>query len=194
MGPVFTHTWANVNIPATVGGHTAWVGLSGSTGSNPILANPVIISSFAYTEGTSTSAPTGTPMPALTPTAPTVLPIAPPTATSTPAPAATATPSGTPACSPVYTAPLNGSTIGGSVPVSITPNCNAAASACGYFFRNYLPDGTTNDDLGPAWTLNTTQYANGLSGLGVLIYNIGCGSFPGQTVFGWGNDSFRITN
>ena len=197
----FTHTWTNVNIPASVGGPTAWVGIGASTGSNPILDVPLYIHSFVYTEGTPTSTPTptNTPTPTSTPTpkptlTPTVTPTVTPTKISTPAPTATSTPSGTAACSPVYTAPVDGSTISGSVPVSMTPNCNAAATACGYFFRNYLPDGTTSDTLGPSWTLNTTQYANGSSGLGVLIYNIGCGTFPGQTVFGLGNDSFTIAN
>jgi hypothetical protein len=103
----FTHTWTNVNIPASVGGPTAWVGLGASTGSNPILSVPLDIDSFVYTEGTPTSAPTATPtptmsptvtptatstptpMPALTPTAPTATPTAPPPAISTPTPSPT---------------------------------------------------------------------------------------------------------
>ena len=66
----FTHTWTNVNIPASVGGPTAWVGIGASTGSNPILDVPLYIHSFVYTEGTPTSTPTPThtPTPTSTPT------------------------------------------------------------------------------------------------------------------------------
>jgi len=59
----FTHTWTNVNIPASVGGPTAWVGIGASTGSNPILNVPLHIDSFVYTEGTPTSTPTPNPTP-----------------------------------------------------------------------------------------------------------------------------------
>src|SRR5215469_14800797 len=66
----FTYTWTNVNIPASVGGPTAWVGIGASTGSNPILDVPLYIHSFVYTEGTPTSTPTPThtPTPTSTPT------------------------------------------------------------------------------------------------------------------------------
>jgi hypothetical protein len=183
----FTNTWTGVNIPSSVGGsNTAWVGFGGATRDLP-SSSPLYINSFVYNEGKSTSTPTPT-------STPTVVPTITPTAISTPTPTATSTPSGSAACSPVYTAPVDHSTISGSVPVSIVPNCNAAASACGYFFRNYLPDGTTADNLGSSWTLDTTQYPNGSAALGVLVYNIGCGSFAGQTVFGLGIESFTIGN
>jgi hypothetical protein len=42
----FTNTWTGVNIPAIVGGSTAWVGLAGGT--NNSVPNPLVINSFNY--------------------------------------------------------------------------------------------------------------------------------------------------
>jgi hypothetical protein len=89
---------------------------------------------------------------------------------------------------------VNGSTISGSVPVNITANCNAAATTCGFFVRSYLPDGSVTDSLGFSWTFNSALYNNGVSGIGAMIYNIGCGSFAGQMVFGQAIDSFTLAN
>lgn len=46
-GTFFTTSWTGVNVPAIVGGTTAWVGLAGATGTvvNPA---PLIIKSFSY--------------------------------------------------------------------------------------------------------------------------------------------------
>ena len=43
----FTNTWTGVNIPAIVGGPTAWVGLGGSTG-EPNTDSPLLINSWSY--------------------------------------------------------------------------------------------------------------------------------------------------
>ena len=76
----FTNTWTNVDIPSSVGGTKAWVGLGGSTGSNPVLNVPLYIGSFVYTEGTPTSTPTPTPTTTVTPTVtPTTIPTPSPT-------------------------------------------------------------------------------------------------------------------
>lgn len=45
----FTHTWSNVNIPAIVGGDTAYVGLTAGSNSNTVA--PLFIDSFSYTSG-----------------------------------------------------------------------------------------------------------------------------------------------
>ena len=85
----FTHTWTNVNIPSSVAGNTAWVGVTGATG----LAGsyPLYIKSFVYNEGTSTSTPTPKPSGTATPK-PSVTPTATPTTTSTPKPTPSPTP------------------------------------------------------------------------------------------------------
>jgi hypothetical protein len=46
----FTQTWNNVNIPALVGGNTAYVGLTGGTGNAP-TSYPLQIDSFTYALG-----------------------------------------------------------------------------------------------------------------------------------------------
>ena len=43
----FTNTWTGVNIPAIVGGSTAWVGLAGATGV-PNTGGPLAINTFSY--------------------------------------------------------------------------------------------------------------------------------------------------
>jgi hypothetical protein len=60
----FTNTWNNVNIPAAVGGNTAWVGLTTAT-NEPVNA-PLYVNSFVYTPGR--VAPTPLPPTAATPT------------------------------------------------------------------------------------------------------------------------------
>ena len=42
----FTYTWTNVNIPAIVGGPTAWVGLAGGT--NQSVPNPLLINTWRF--------------------------------------------------------------------------------------------------------------------------------------------------
>jgi len=79
----FTHTWTGVDIPASGGGNTAWVGLGGAT-RDAASSYPLYIKSFVYNEGTATSTPTAKPTPTVTPTAkPT------PTVTPTPKPSPT---------------------------------------------------------------------------------------------------------
>ena len=95
-------------------------------------------------------------------------------------------------CSPVFTAPASGATTSGTVSVSVTPNCNAAATSCGYFVRQYLPDGSQDDTLGASYKLKTHNYPNGTVNIAAEIYNIGCGSFPGQLPLGTASDSFTI--
>jgi hypothetical protein len=78
----FTNTWTDVDIPAYVGGNTAWVGLMGATG---LPGNsPLYIKSFVYNVGTPSGGPPPTPPPP-TPTPPPP-PTPTPTATSTPTP------------------------------------------------------------------------------------------------------------
>jgi hypothetical protein len=91
----FTHTWSNINIPAIVGGNTAWVGLGGGT--NESVPNPLLINSFSYSTGqpagaqalsspaavTNTGTQTTTPTPTPT-TAPTTVPTTAPAPTPTP--------------------------------------------------------------------------------------------------------------
>jgi hypothetical protein len=50
----FSHTWNNVNLPAQVGSNTAWLSLTGGTG-NASTTDPLLVKSFTYTEGTSTT-------------------------------------------------------------------------------------------------------------------------------------------
>ena len=57
--PCFTNSWQNVNIPALVGGNTAFLGLAGGT--NEASSAPLMVNSLVYTAGA--SAPT-----AVTPT------------------------------------------------------------------------------------------------------------------------------
>ena len=45
-GVFFTNTWTGVNIPAIVGGPTAWVGVAGSTGLAAVA--PLLINTFSY--------------------------------------------------------------------------------------------------------------------------------------------------
>jgi hypothetical protein len=48
----FTNTWSNVNIPALVGGDTAYVGLTAATaGSTSGAVTPLVIYGFTYTAG-----------------------------------------------------------------------------------------------------------------------------------------------
>jgi hypothetical protein len=42
----FTNTWTNVNVPAIVGGNTAWVGLGGAT--NQTVPHPLLINTWSY--------------------------------------------------------------------------------------------------------------------------------------------------
>jgi hypothetical protein len=149
----FTNTWT-VDIPSSVDGNTAWVGIVGATGlpSN----SPLYVGSLVYNVGTSTS---GAPTPR-------------------------------PACSPAFTAPTSGATTSGTVSVSVTPNCNAAATSCGYFVRQYLPDGSQDDTLGASYKLKTQNYPDGTANISAQIYNIGCGSFSGQLSWGTASDSF----
>jgi hypothetical protein len=74
----FTNTWTNVNIPSSVAGNTAWVGVTGATGEPG--SYPLYINSFVYNAGTTPGPP---PPPPKTPTG---TPTATPTATSTPTP------------------------------------------------------------------------------------------------------------
>jgi hypothetical protein len=60
-GTCFTNTWTGVNIPSAVGGNTAYVGITAGTGSSPILADPVLISSFVYNVLSAANAPTFSP-------------------------------------------------------------------------------------------------------------------------------------
>ena len=121
-----------------------------------------------------------------------------PTATSSPPP--TSTPKATPvsgdmpACTPVLTSPAPGAQVSGQIAVRVVPNCNSAAVACGYFVRQWLPNGAASDSLGSTYTLDTTQFPNGNTGLYAQIYNAGCGSFAGQNVFGNANVSITIAN
>jgi hypothetical protein len=95
-------------------------------------------------------------------------------------------------CSPVFTAPASGATTSGTVSVSVTPNCNAAATSCGYFVRQYLPDGSQDDTLGASYNLNTLNYPKGTANIAAGIFNIGCGSFSGQLPWGTAYGSFTI--
>ena len=56
------------------------------------------------------------------------------------------------------------------------------------------PHGAASDSLGSTYTLDTTQFPNGNTGLYAQIYNAGCGSFAGQNVFGNANVSITIAN
>ena len=51
----FTQTWNNVDIPALVGGNTAYVGLTGGT--NEASNYPLLINSFTYTAGQTPAPP-----------------------------------------------------------------------------------------------------------------------------------------
>ena len=42
----FTNTWSGVNVPAIVGGPTAWVGIAGSTGLPAV--GPLLVNTFSY--------------------------------------------------------------------------------------------------------------------------------------------------
>jgi hypothetical protein len=55
----FTHTWTNINIPSLVNGDTAYIGFTG--GSNQASTTPLLIKSFSYTEGSSTTPTASTP-------------------------------------------------------------------------------------------------------------------------------------
>lgn len=75
----FTKTWNSVDVPASVGGNVAWVGVGGSTGIAGI--SPLTITSMVYSEGT------------LKPPTPTATATATSTATSTATATAMPTPS-----------------------------------------------------------------------------------------------------
>jgi hypothetical protein len=51
----FTHTWPNVNIPAIVGGTTAYVGLTAGSNSNTVA--PLTVSSFSFSNGSTQPPP-----------------------------------------------------------------------------------------------------------------------------------------
>ena len=97
-----------------------------------------------------------------------------------------------PSCSPTYWAPASGSTSSGSVPVTIVPNCNAAAESGGLLIRSWLPDNSYHDGLGFSWTLDNTKFANcsgPACGLGIQIYDL-----TGSTLYGETQDHFTIAN
>jgi hypothetical protein len=82
----FTNVWPGVDIPASVNGNVAWLGLGSSTGSGNLPTTSLYVSSLVYTEGmvkppkpTATATQTATATRTATPTA---------TATSGPTPIA----------------------------------------------------------------------------------------------------------
>jgi hypothetical protein len=95
-GPVFTHTWTGVDIPQSVGGNSAFVGIVGSIGSL-VSGLPLKVSAFSYSEG----APTSTPTPSSKPT-PTVTATSTATVTATVTPTAVPTPTPTPGNKPPH--------------------------------------------------------------------------------------------
>jgi hypothetical protein len=89
-------------------------------------------------------------------------------------------PSG-PSCNPVFSAPVNGATISGTTTVTVAPNCNAAATSAGFFIRLYTPNGPV--DGGPSFNIDTTQFNNGATGFGAIVWNI-VGQAAGTVEYG----------